>query len=110
MKTKTADNRRHGRQLCLVPVESKEGTAFDKVQTIDISRGGIGFLSKQAIPLNEQIAVEIELAPDADPVLVVGRVQWVRKVSDSDNYRIGIKFVDILMADYRSRLLKHFPE
>ena len=109
MKTKTADNRKCARQTCTVLVDGKEGTVFDNIQTIDISRGGIGFIAPQVVPIKEQIAIEIELTPDEDPVLVMGQVQWVRKLAESENYRIGMKFTDILAADSRARLRSCFP-
>ena len=90
------NKRKSPRFDCYVPVDGKEGSVFSSTKTVDISRDGIGFISSHAVPLNERIAIELALKPDAEPVLVIGQVKWVRKVSDSDQYRIGLTFSDII--------------
>ena len=105
---KTASNKRtEGRQGCFVPVEGKNGSAFDDTQTVDISRHGIGFVSAHPHEINEKVAVEIQLKPDTEPVLVLGVVKWVRKISDSDQYRIGLNFQEILSGS-ETKLKRHF--
>jgi c-di-GMP-binding flagellar brake protein YcgR len=91
-----ANKRKSARFDCYVPVNGKEGAAFSSTRTVDISRDGIGFLSNHAIPLNEKVAIELALKPDAEPVLVIGEVKWVRKISDTDQYRIGLTFADVI--------------
>ena len=81
---------------CFVPVEGKASSVFSSTKTVDISRDGIGFLSSRPVALKERIAIELALKPDTDPVLVIGEVKWVRKLSDSDQYRIGLTFSDII--------------
>lgn len=81
---------------CAVPVDGKQGAVFSDIKTVDISRNGIGFVSNHAIPLNERIAIELALKPDTDPVLVVGQVKWVSKIGDTNQYRIGLTFSDII--------------
>lgn len=107
---KLASNKRsEARHDCFVPVEGKEGSAFDNTQTIDISRNGIGFVSSFPHEINEKVAIELELKPNTDPVLVVGVVKWVRKLSDSDGYRIGLTFAEVLSGS-KTRLNKYLPE
>ena len=106
MKT-AADKRSEVRQGCYVPVESKEGSAFDDTQTVDISSHGIGFVSSHPHEINEKVAIEIQLKPDTDPVLVLGVVKWVRKLSDSDQYRVGLNFEEVL-SGAKTRLRNHF--
>jgi hypothetical protein len=91
-----ANKRKSARFDCYVPVNGKEGAAFSSTKTVDISRDGIGFLSNHAIPLNEKVAIELALKPDTEPVLVIGEVKWVRKIADTDQYRIGLTFADII--------------
>ena len=105
----TANKRSERRHGCFVPVESKAGSAFDDTQTVDISRHGIGFVSSHAHELNEKVAIEIQLKPDTEPVLVLGVVKWVRKLSNSDQYRIGLTFEEFL-SDSKLRLHKHFSQ
>ncbi len=92
----TANKRKSSRFNCYVPVDGKEGAAFSSTKTVDISRDGIGFLSNHAIPLNERVAIELALKPDTEPVLVIGEVKWVRKIADTDQYRIGLTFADVI--------------
>lgn len=94
--THPENKRKAPRFDCLVPVEGKQSSVFSSTKTTDISRDGIGFLSNHPIPLNERVAIELALKPDAEPVLVIGQVKWVRKLSDSDQYRIGLTFADII--------------
>ena len=102
-------NRKNERLACLVPVDGKEGSAFDKIQAIDFSKGGFGFISKRPILLNTQIPIEIELAVEDKPVLVIGKVQWVRRIEGSAHYRIGVSFKDVLHGS-KSRLSQYFRE
>ena len=91
-----SDKRKTRRFNCFVPVDGKEGSHFTATKTVDISRDGIGFVSSRALPINEKIAIELALKPDTVPVLVIGEVRWVRKISDSDQYRIGLTFSDVI--------------
>jgi len=99
-----ANKRGNKRQSCLVPVEGKKGTSFASAQTVDISKGGIGLISKRKIPLDQKIALQIETAPDAEPILVLGKVVWVRKLNDEDRYRVGLKFQKAFSAAAQRKL------
>ncbi len=108
--SKTNEHRRALRQSCLVPIDSKAGSPFSNVRTVDISRGGIGFVSQCALPLRKKIAVELLLTPDADPVLVMGEVRWVKPVADGDLFRVGMKFIRSVAEGGRARLKQYFRE
>ena len=90
------ENRKNQRSQCSVPVEAREGSSFDDIQTVDISKDGIGFLSKKEISLNERIAVAVDHSPDDIPTLRVGKVVWVKPVGETGYYRIGMKLLDRL--------------
>ena len=102
----TKEQRKAKRYGCAVPVDGKEGSVFDHTKTVDISRNGIGFISDTALPLNEKIAVEIALSPDGEPVVVMGVVKWVRKLTDSEQFRIGMTFAQVLSGS-QTRLNKY---
>ncbi len=106
MKNSSKEQRKAKRYNCAVPIDGKQGSAFDHVRTVDISRNGIGFVSDTAVPINQKIAVEIALSPDGEPVVVMGVVKWVRKLSDSDQYRIGMTFSQVLSGS-QTRLNQH---
>lgn len=107
---KTAEHRKTTRRSCLVPVEGKEGSVFSDIYSIDISRSGLGFVSRHNIKLNQTIAVEVELGPGQDPVVMLGQVKWVRPIESNDQYRVGMKFVKVLTSGSRSRLTDFFKE
>jgi len=95
------------RNNCFVPVESKEGSSFDQTKTVDISSHGIGFISPHAHNINEKIAIEIQLKPNTAPVLVIGIVKWVQKISDSGQYRVGVNY-DEIISGTQGRLDRYF--
>src|SRR5947209_6486979 len=102
-----SNKRSENRRNCFVPVESKSDSTFDQTQTVDISRHGIGFISPHAHTINERIAIEIQLKPNTDPVLVIGTVKWVRKISDGEQYRIGLNYDEIISGSQK-RLDRYF--
>ena len=102
------DNKRKSRRLdCLVPVDGKEGGVFSSVRTLDFSKGGIGLVSHMEIPINEEVAIEIDFGMDEAPVLVLGRVRWIEPISNTPNFRVGLSFETVL-AGGKSRLNKYF--
>lgn len=105
--TSVSNKRAETRHDCFVPVESKEATSFDNTLTVDISRHGIGFISSHPHSLNEKIAIEIQLKPDTDPILVIGTVKWVRRLSDSEQYRVGLIYDQVVSGSPR-RLDRYF--
>ncbi|HOW35279.1 MAG TPA: PilZ domain-containing protein [Candidatus Omnitrophota bacterium] len=90
-----SDKRKSTRFDCRVPVVCKKGNAFDSSLTLDISRGGVGFLSTKFIPVNTKMPIELALTPDSEPILAVGKVRWVRQLPSSDFYRVGMTFADV---------------
>ena len=101
------NNRMETRNNCFVPVESKSNSSFDQTQTVDISCHGIGFISPHPHNINEKIAIEIQLKQDTHPVLVIGIVKWVHRLSDSEQYRIGMNYDEIISGSQR-RLDRYF--
>ena len=95
------NKRRNDRVSCLVPVVGKKNGVFGQTRTVDISKRGLGFISKSRVPINKKIAIELDFSTDADPVLVMGQVKWVRPLSKTDNYRIGVYFEDFLKESKR---------
>jgi len=98
---KDLEKRKNLRVDCLVPIDAKEGSYFDETKTVDISRGGIGFVSANEIPLNQEIAVEIDFLEEEAPVFVIGKVCWVHPISNSEQFRIGMNFDNILSGSKR---------
>lgn len=104
-----SNQRKNERYSCLVPIDGKEGGVFDRTLTVDFSKRGLGFVSKHRIPVNKEIPIEIELTVDGKSAFVVGRVQWVHRILNSKNYRVGISFKDVMRGS-KSRLDQYFKE
>jgi hypothetical protein len=102
-----ANQRSETRYNCLVPIEGKQGSEFDRTKTLDISKHGIGLISSQPIEINQKIALEIVLKPNTEPVMVIGVVKWVRKIGISDQYRVGMVFSEIISGS-PTRLNNYF--
>ncbi len=93
----SAKNKRsESRWGCVVPVECKSGSSFEQTLTVNLSRNGIGFVSSNPHRINEKVAIEIQLKANADPIVVLGVVKWVRKMPDSTQYQIGLNFAEVL--------------
>ena len=103
------NQRKNKRVQCMVPVDGKEGGVFDNLRTLDISKGGIGFVSQKDIPLNEKIAIELDIEKDQNPIFAVGKVQWVVRMPDSESFRIGMTFDDVFQGS-KTRLNKYFSK
>ncbi len=104
-----SEQRRNTRLECLVPVDGKQGSLFDHTKTVDLSKGGMGFLSDHKIPLEQEIMVELDLDKKGPPVFVIGKVKWVRRVPESGMYRVGLSFVEVVQGS-KSRLDKYFSK
>lgn len=101
------NKRKSKRQECYVPVDGKTGGVFDQTQTVDISKGGLGFISRRKIPLDKEIPIELDMGDNENPIFVIGKVKWVRPLEDSDSYRVGVIFKDVLKGS-KTRLQQYF--
>jgi hypothetical protein len=102
-----SESRKAKRLDCAVPVDGKKGSVYEQIKTVDISKGGVGFISHQKLPLNKKIALELVLSEKDETVLAVGKVKWVRPIAETANYRVGIAFENILDGAL-SRLARYF--
>ncbi len=48
-----------------------------------------------------------ELSGNTDPVLVIGTVKWVRRLSDSEQYRVGLSYNEVISGSPK-RLDRYF--
>ncbi len=103
------NQRKSNRQSCEVPVEGQQGGLFDKVQTIDISPGGLGFVSDKEIPVNQKIVVELLLPDQEESALATVKVKWSRPIANSDKFRVGLSFDDVFRGS-KSRLKEYFSK
>ena len=110
-KISELSNKRKAQRLdCLVPVDGQQGGVFSNVRTVDFSKGGIGILSERKIPLNEEIAIEIDFGIDEPPVLVLGKVRWVRPIPGKEGiFRVGLSFETVIQGG-QTRLSRYFRD
>jgi len=60
---------------------------------LDISRGGIRFLSNESIALDTRIHLRIQVPGDQSPLKIDGTVRWsAPNVGQSFKYQIGVQF------------------
>ena len=103
------NKRKLQRVSCWVPVDGKQGGFFQQTRTVDISKSGIGFVSHKKIPLNQRIAIELDLSQEDEPVFVIGKVRWVYPIARTGHYRIGLSFTDFKQGS-KSRLEDYFNQ
>jgi len=86
-------------------------------QTIDISEGGICFITKKALKTDSWINIRLEFDKAKEPVIhAKARVAWIKKIEllsgeALNKYKVGVEFID-LESKYRkviSRELKSLP-
>lgn len=60
---------------------------------IDISRGGLRFLSQKKLKLNQELTLSISVPGERAPLLMKGKVRWSSpNPGKSYRYQIGIQF------------------
>ena len=71
----------------LSPTIGVEGEA----QTVDISANGVGFETKEELPMNAPIEMWLEIPDHREPVHIMGHVVWSCNMPDKEQKRIGVE-------------------
>jgi c-di-GMP-binding flagellar brake protein YcgR len=96
--------------LCYKAFKSKEDLVkrgFKPEQlsiTVDISGGGLLFLSDESLPIGSTLELKIEL-PDEEPIECLARIVRIEE-EKKGQYRIGVCFLDLSSAE-RARLNRY---
>ncbi|GAC1419898.1 MAG: hypothetical protein NVSMB5_12060 [Candidatus Velthaea sp.] len=91
--SKSRENKRVGDAL-LVSYSISEDIRPEFTETYDIGTGGLAMLTNAALPLNQDIIIELELRGDVRPKLRVGgRVRWSTFDDLLGKYRTGVEFI-----------------
>ncbi|MCQ9204866.1 MAG: ATP-binding protein [Omnitrophica bacterium] len=85
----------------------------DKVksfQTMDISEGGICFISPETLETDANVDIALRLPKEKTAIVFKGRVVWIKNIDEplgglSKKYKIGLEFVD-LENKKRRKLIK----
>jgi len=73
------------------PSKSKYREEFCPV--LDMSRGGLRFLSQLSLKINKNLIMKISVPGERIPLLIKGQVRWVSpNVGKSYKYQIGVQF------------------
>ncbi len=75
------------------------GAATEPSQTIDISAGGICFLSSKQLDTDREVKIRLKAPRTNKPLALKARVAWIRPMEDRagriDKYRVGIEFLKL---------------
>jgi len=86
----------------IFPQNKKESS-----HTIDISCGGVCFMSKVQLKTDAQVEIKLELSKRKKLICVKGRVAWVKNieqfsVGNIGKYKIGLEFIDLKDEDRKT--------
>lgn len=88
------NQRKHRRLQAEIPVCIRQAGTDDEVATsVDISRGGLCFISRRAYPAGTYIQVAIPFSPTAVNVFVEARVVHTFPMLSGDLYRHGVMYL-----------------
>lgn len=82
------------------------GDETETQQTVDISEGGICFITRKLLKTDSRISVSLEFDKTRDPVIHTGgRVAWIKKIEllsgeSLNRYKVGVEFIN-LKSKYR---------
>ena len=89
------------------------GNRTESSQTIDISEGGICFMSETPLKTDAKINIRLELFPKKRHFYAEGRVVWIKTIETAKKevakkYKIGVQFAYVKKSDKRNltRLIK----
>jgi len=63
--------------------------------TRDVSQGGIRFLVHDFIPKGSYLKIKLDLSGGSISVEAMARLVWVKSVPHSDEYEVGVEFIDM---------------
>lgn len=91
------DERRHASRLPvdMIIIGANNDGEKKEFKTINISLGGVCFISRKYISLPEHNEIEICLPEEYGNIRVKTVISWTEKLEDLDEYQIGLKFMDL---------------
>jgi PAS domain S-box-containing protein len=78
----------------------------ESAQTLDISEGGISFVSKRMLETDSLIGIGMLLPKSKKTINVKGRVAWIKRMERApkesiNKYKVGLEFTDLKNKDRR---------
>lgn len=103
-----AERRSSQRLRAYLPARLSQGGGAVETLTKDISVGGVRCLSSALVPVRAEVTIEITLPTTDEVVVARGRTVWLQILPDSDQFDLGIAFLEI--SDKSKRLLSTYFE
>lgn len=91
------ERRAHPRLRVYHPVRLHRPGVPQMVETLtkDMSAGGIQCLSSTLFPVSTDVEVELILMNGEGPFTARGQTRWFRMIANSDQFDVGISFLDL---------------
>ncbi|MFN3197811.1 MAG: TIGR02266 family protein [Bradymonadia bacterium] len=92
------EGRQHARLDLQIEVDINSEHNFYTGFTRNISEGGLFIATSQIIDMGSILEFKFTLHPDPEPILVKGKVRWVRELNeftDDMPCGMGIQFIDL---------------
>jgi Tfp pilus assembly protein PilZ len=83
------------------PIETYSGSI-----TKDISSGGLRFASSEFVSIFTRLLLEVSVPSFSRPIKAISKVAWIQKMPRSNQYDVGLQFMDMTEEDKKS--LKSF--
>ena len=99
-----AERRARARVKCYRPVRLyKNVTSPQVLETLtkDLGVEGLRCLSATVVPVTTELQVELTYAPGEAPFVARGRAIWFRALPQSEQFEIGVSFLDSSPHDKR---------
>jgi hypothetical protein len=90
------ERRTSPRVSAYLPVRLHPNHQLRVVETLtkNIGQGGTRCVSPTVFPVSTELTVEVSLSPGQEPMVLRGRTAWFRTIPESEQYDVGIAFVD----------------
>lgn len=69
--------------------------------TKDLAVGGLRCVSQVLFPVSTEVNVELMLSTGSEPLTARGRAVWFQTIPHSEQFDLGISFLDLAPADKR---------
>jgi len=92
----TTERRANPRVSAYLPVRLHPNHQLKVIETLtkNIGQGGTRCVSPTVFPVSAELTVEVSLSPGQEPMVLRGRTAWFRMIPESEQYDLGIAFVD----------------
>ena len=77
--------------------------------SVDISIGGLQIISRQKLPIDIEVKIDLSLLSSGEPIEIHGKVAWVKNDATPSQYRTGIKFTKFINESQKN-IIKQFIE